>query len=180
MSFAKIGIAGAGAYYLPATALQLPPSMHERAVYSYGTRGMAHELCFEDPGTTWRARRVSTHPIVPRSLCPVQPFSISPGRPNAALEGKLTPPLSRNLEQSSIQRLDWTTDQIDRLSIDIDSIPKGYRACGGYVTAEVLLMGLAWLEAEAAAVLLGLPRIGLIDFRRSTVTVEIGQSTRGR
>jgi hypothetical protein len=40
-------------------------------------------------------------------------------------------------------------------------------------------MELARLEAEAAAVLLVLPRIGLIDFRRSTVTVEIGQSTRG-
>ena len=55
---------------------------------------------------------------------------------------------------------------------------KGYRACGGYGTAEVWLMELAWLEAEAAAgVLLVLPRIGLIDYRRSRVTVEIGQSS---
>ena len=38
-------------------------------------------------------------------------------------------------------------------------------------------MELAWLEAEAAAVLLVLPRIGLIDYRRSRVTVEIGQSS---
>ena len=141
---------------------------------------MAHEFFFEDRDTTRRVRRVLAHPIVPRSLCPVQPFSISPGRPNAALEGKLTPPLSRNLEQSSIQRLDWTTDPIGTLFIEIDSIPKGCRACGGYGTAEVLLMELARLEAEAAAVLLVLPRIGLIDFRRSTVTVEIDQSTRGR
>ena len=141
---------------------------------------MAPEFFLVPPDTTRRVRPLSGHPIVPRSLCPVQPFSISPGRPNAALEGKLTPPLSRNLEQSSIQRLDWTTDQIDRLYIDIDSIPKGYRACGGYGNAEVLLMELARLEAEAAAVLLVLPRVGLIDFRRSTVTVEIGQSTRGR
>ena len=54
---------------------------------------------------------------------------------------------------------------------------KGHRACGSYGTAEVLLMELAWLEAEAAAVLLVLPRIGLIDYRRSRVTVEIGQSS---
>ena len=54
---------------------------------------------------------------------------------------------------------------------------KGYRVCGGYGTADVLLMGLAWLGAEAAAVLLVLPRIGLIDYRRSRVTVEIGQSS---
>ena len=54
---------------------------------------------------------------------------------------------------------------------------KGYRACGGYGTAEVLLTELAWLEAEAAAVLLVLPRIGLIDYRRSRVTVEIDQSS---
>ena len=73
--------------------------------------------------------------------------------------------------------VDWTTDPIGRLSIDIDSIPKGYRACGGYGTAEVLLTELAWLEAEAAAVLLVLPRIGLIDYRRSRVTVEIDQSS---
>ena len=57
---------------------------------------------------------------------------------------------------------------------------KGYRACGGYGTAEVWLMELAWLEAMAAAVLLVLNRIGLIDCRRSTVTVEIGQSSRER
>ena len=38
-------------------------------------------------------------------------------------------------------------------------------------------MGLAWLEAAAAAVLLVLPRIDLIDCRRSTVTVEIDQSS---
>ena len=98
---------------------------HWRDLYSYGTRGMAHEFCFEDRDTTRRVRRVLAHPIVPRSLCPVQPFSISPGRPNAALEGKLTPPLSRNLEQSSIQRLDWTTDQIDRLYIETYSMPRG-------------------------------------------------------
>ena len=54
---------------------------------------------------------------------------------------------------------------------------KGYRACGGYGTAEVLLMELARLEAEAAAVLLVLPWIGLIDYRRSRVTVEIDQSS---
>ena len=63
------------------------------------------------------------------------------------------------------------------MSIEIDSMPKGYRACGGYGTAEVLLMGLAWLGAEAAAVLLVLPRIGLIDYSRSTVTVEIDQTS---
>ena len=56
-------------------------------------------------------------------------------------------------------------------------MPKGYKACGGYGTAEVWLMELAWLEAEAAAVLLVLPRTGLIDYRRSRVTVEIGQSS---
>ena len=38
-------------------------------------------------------------------------------------------------------------------------------------------MGLVWLGAEAAAVLLVLPRIGLIDYSRSTVTVEIDQSS---
>lgn len=38
-------------------------------------------------------------------------------------------------------------------------------------------MGLAWLGAEAAAVLLVLPRIGLIDHSRSTVAVEIDQSS---
>ena len=141
---------------------------------------MAPEIFLVPPDTTGRVRPLSGHPIAPRSLCPVQPFSISPGRPNAALEGKLTPPLSRNLEQSSIQRLDWTTDPIGTLSIEIESIPKGYSTYGGYGAAEVLLMELARLEAEAAAVLLVLPRIGLIDFRRSTVTVEIGQSTRGR
>ena len=37
-------------------------------------------------------------------------------------------------------------------------------------------MGLVWLEAAAAAVLLVFNRIGLIDCRRSTVTVEIDQS----
>ena len=138
---------------------------------------MAPEIFLVPPDTTRRVRPLLGHPIVPRSLCPVQPFSISPGRPNAALEGKLTPPLSRNLEQSSIQRLDWTTDPIGTLSIEIGSIPKGRRACGGYGTAEVLLTELAWLEAEAAAVLLVLPRIGLIDYRRSRVAVEIGQSS---
>jgi hypothetical protein len=57
-------------------------------------------------------------------------------------------------------------------------MPRGTgHAAGGYGTAEVWLMELAWLEAEAAAVLLVLPRIGLIDCRRSTVTVEIGQSS---
>jgi hypothetical protein len=82
---------------------------HYHDLYSYGTCGMAHEIFLEDRGTTRRVRPLPGHPTVPRSLCPVQPFSISPGRPNAALEGKLTPPLlSRNLEQSSIQRLDWT------------------------------------------------------------------------
>ena len=100
------------------------------------------------------------------------PVLVPRGGRTLLFKGKLTPPLSRNLEQSSIQRLDWTTDQI--------SIPGGYSTCGGYGAAEVWLMELAWLEAEAAAVLLVLPRIGLIDFRRSTVTVEIGQSTRGR
>ena len=54
---------------------------------------------------------------------------------------------------------------------------KGYRACGGYGPAEVLLTELAWLEAEAAAVLLVLPWIGMIDYRRSRVTVEIDQSS---
>ena len=86
---------------------------------------MAPEIFLGPPDTTRRVRPLLGHPIVPRCLCPVQPFSISPGRPNAALEGKLTPPLSRNLEQSSIQRLDWTIDQIDRLSIEIDSMPRG-------------------------------------------------------
>ena len=142
---------------------------------------MAPEIFLVPPDTTTRrVRPLSGHPIAPRSLCPVQPFSISPGRPNAALKEKLTPPLSRNLEQSSIQRLDWTTDPIGNIVYRDRQYAKGYRACGGYGTAEVWLMELAWLEAEAAAVLLVLPRIGLIDFRRSTVTVEIGQSTRGR
>jgi hypothetical protein len=60
---------------------------------------------------------------------------------------------------------------------EIDSIPKGHRTCGGYEPAEVWLMELAWLEAVAAAVLLVLKRIGLIDCRRSTVNVEIDQSS---
>ena len=138
---------------------------------------MEHEFFFVPPDTTRRVRRVLAHPIAPRSLCPVQPFSSSPGRPNAAFKGKLTPPLSRNLEQSSIQRLDWTSRSDRRTAYGDRQYTKGYRACGGYGTAEVLLMGLAWLGAEAAAVLLVLPRIGLIDYRRSRVTVEIGQSS---
>ena len=90
---------------------------------------------------------------------------------------KLTPPLSRNLEQSSIQRLDWTSRSNRCIAYRDGQYAKGYRVCGGYGTADVLLMGLAWLGAEAAAVLLVLPRIGLIDYRRSRVTVEIGQSS---
>jgi hypothetical protein len=69
------------------------------------------------------------------------------------------------------------TDPIGRLIHEIDSVPKGYRTCGGYRPAEVWLMELAWLEAVTAAVLLVLNRIGLIDCRRSTVTVEIDQSS---
>jgi hypothetical protein len=38
-------------------------------------------------------------------------------------------------------------------------------------------MELVWLEAVTAAVLLMLKRIGLIDCRRSAVTVEINQSS---
>ena len=55
-------------------------------------------------------------------------------------------------------------DRSDRYIVYRDrQYAKGYRACGGYGTAEVWLMELAWLEAEAAAVLLvALPRIGLI------------------
>jgi hypothetical protein len=68
-------------------------------------------------------------------------------------------------------------DWIGRLSIEIDSVPKGHRTCGGYAPAEVLLMELAWLEAAAAAVLLVLPRVGLIDNRRNRVAVEIDQSS---
>ena len=44
-------------------------------------------------------------------------------------------------------------------------------------TTELWLMAFVWLEAAAAAVLLVLKRIGLIDYRRSRVTVEIGQSS---
>ena len=69
-------------------------------------------------------------------------------------------------------------DRSDRQIVYRDrQYTKGYRACGGYGTAEVLLMGLVWLGAEAAAVLLVLPRIGLIDYRRSRVTVEIDESS---
>jgi hypothetical protein len=67
---------------------------------------------------------------------------------------KLTPPLSRNLEQSSIQRLDWTSRSNRYIAYRDRQYAKGHRACGGYGTAEVLLTELAWLEAEAAAVLL--------------------------
>ena len=105
------------------------------------------------------------------------PVLVPRGGRTLLFKGKLTPPLSRNLEQSSIQRLDWTTDPIAQIVYRDRQYAKGCRACGGYGTAEVLLTELAWLEAEAAAVLLVLPRIDSIDCRRSTVTVEIGQNS---
>ena len=105
------------------------------------------------------------------------PFLVPRGGRTLFFNEKLAPPLSRNLEQSSIQRLDWTS-RSDRQTVYRDrEYAKGYRACGGYGTAEVLLMGPVWLGAEAAAVLLVLPRIGLIDYRRSRVTVEIDESS---
>ena len=150
-----------------------------RCVCSCGTRrGMAHELFPVPPDTAWRVRSLPTHPIVPRSLCPGQAFSSTPGRPNAVFKGENLPLHYREISNSRASRdLIGRADQIGRLSIEIGSIPKGYRACGGYGTAEVLLMGLVWLGAEAAAVLLVLPWIGLIDCRRSAATVEIDQSS---
>ena len=82
----------------PSTPMLL---FHYRDLYSYGTRGMAPEFFFEDRDTTGRVRRVLTHPIVPRSLCPVQPFSISPGRPNAVFQRKTYPSIIELLERAA-------------------------------------------------------------------------------
>ena len=105
------------------------------------------------------------------------PFLFPRGGRTLFFNEKLTPPLSRNLEQPSIQRLDWTSRSNRYIAYRDRQYAKGYRACGGYGTAEVWLMELAWLEAATAAVLLVLPRIDLIDYRRSRVTVEIDQSS---
>ena len=140
-----------------------------------------HMKCFSKIGT----QLGGFDPFLPTQSYPAicvrsEPFLVPRGGRTLLFKGKLTPPLSRNLEQSSIQRLDWTSrsDRDHRQTVYRDrEYAKGYRACGGYGTAEVWLMELAWLEAEAAAVLLVLPRIDSIDCRRSTVTVEIGQSS---
>ena len=139
--------------------------------------GIAHELfvTFFRRSGHYMARSAVFHPpnSTPQFVFRFSPFPVPRGGRTLFFNEKLTPPHLINLEQSSIQRPDWTTDPIGRLIHEIDSVQKGYRTCGGMCggcgPAEAWLMGLVWLEAVTAAVLLVLNRIGLIDCRRSTV-----------
>ena len=99
---------------------------HYHDLYSYGACGMAHEIFLEDRDTTRRVRPLSGHPIVPRSLCPVQPLSISPGRRERCFSTKNLPLHYREISNSRASRdLIGRQDPIGKLSIEIESMSRG-------------------------------------------------------